>query len=328
MRRIHLDGKKIYRAVLILGLFAFISTFIYYVIETKNNTAFQTDKIVTPVSGTANTGKTDLTVDYGDNLIVVKEKEDVHKGDLILVNNSILYHFPINESVASVFFNKSTGYKVRDKEVLLKQNVTNAINVMFYDFNTKFKNDDVTVVSGYRTYEYQAEVFRSKAALVGEAKARVWAAEPGGSEHHTGLALDISIYTDNGENIVYDGTGDYAWINENSYKYGLILRYTEEKTDITGFMYEPWHFRYVGLPHAYYITQNGLCLEEYIDLLRSFTFEGIHLQVVVGETVYEIYYQEASEDNTAITIPKSCESYEISGNNVDGFIVTLKYNKY
>ena len=66
----------------------------------------------------------------------------------------------------------------------------------------------------------------------------------------------------------YDGTGDFEWINKNCYKYGFVVRYTEEKQRLTKIQDEPWHFRYVGIPHAYYMTTNNLCLEEYIDLVR------------------------------------------------------------
>ena len=63
--------------------------------------------------------------------------------------------------------------------------------------------------------------------------------------------------------------GDYAWLTENAWRYGFILRYPPEKADVTGIGYESWHFRYVGIPHAWYMQENNLCLEEYLDLLLS-----------------------------------------------------------
>ena len=326
MKNWKLDGRKIYRIILIIGLFTFITTFIYYTVESENNITNRMDQLVSTVVKPPETQE-DIIVEYRDELILIKDSQEVHEGDLILVNNQVPYHFPSKTRVSSVFYNKGEGYKVRDKDILLSKNTTNALNHMLNDFSTLYKNDDVTVVSGYRTYEYQIEVFKSKVSLVGEKKASIWAAAPGGSEHHTGLAFDLSIYTDNGENIVYDGTGDYSWINENCYQYGLILRYPEGKTDITRIQYEPWHFRYVGLPHAYFMTQNGMALEEYIEFLKGFKFDGVHVEVMVGDDVYEIYYQPATKEKTAIPIPKNCKGYEISGNNIDGFIVTLKYSK-
>lgn len=90
--------------------------------------------------------------------------------------------------------------------------------------------------------------------------AEQWVAIPGTSEHQIGLAVDISVE---------DGSGQAAsdvwqWLRENSYKYGFILRYPEDKTDITGISYEPWHYRYVGKETAEEIYRQGVCLEEYL----------------------------------------------------------------
>lgn len=68
-----------------------------------------------------------------------------------------------------------------------------------------------------------------------------------------------------GNSLDFDGTGDYKWFAENGYKYGYVVRFPEDKTQQTGLDYRPWHFRYVGIPHAYYMTQNNLCLEEYVE---------------------------------------------------------------
>lgn len=92
-----------------------------------------------------------------------------------------------------------------------------------------------------------------------EQKARSLAADPGASEHQTGLALDIIAEYD------ADHTATWQWLQENSWRYGFILRYPAEKVAITGIDYEPWHFRYVGCPAAEEITKQGLCLEEYVE---------------------------------------------------------------
>ena len=80
-------------------------------------------------------------------------------------------------------------------------------------------------------------------------------AKPGYSEHETGYAMDFSLFED-GISADYDGTGEYDWINQNCAHYGFILRYPENKTDLTEIRYESWHYRYVGQPHAYYMQQN------------------------------------------------------------------------
>ncbi|BCN31738.1 M15 family metallopeptidase [Anaeromicropila herbilytica] len=92
--------------------------------------------------------------------------------------------------------------------------------------------------------------------------ANTWVASPGTSEHQIGLALDI-----NAEKNRCTNDEVYSWLRENSYKYGFILRYPKDKTNITGTCYEPWHFRYVGKKVAKVIHERGICLEEYLSNL-------------------------------------------------------------
>ncbi len=128
-----------------------------------------------------------------------------------------------------------------------------------------------TVVSGYRSYDEQRELLEEKfLAYRGEGynKSRAkelalqWVALPGTSEHQLGIAVDI-----NPDYSVSDGEGVYEWLRDNAHKYGFIKRYPENKSHITGINNEPWHYRYVGEKAAREIYEQGLCLEEYIDML-------------------------------------------------------------
>ena len=110
------------------------------------------------------------------------------------------------------------------------------------------------------------------------------------------------------------------WLAENCYKFGFILRYPEDKTDITGISFEPWHFRYVGVPHSVYMHENNLCLEEYISYLKNFSVEK-PLQILTGGKTYFVYYTQKTSDTTDVYVPNEGE-YTLSGNNTDGFIVT------
>ena len=101
-----------------------------------------------------------------------------------------------------------------------------------------------------------------------------------------------------------------------------MVRYRGDKQAITGIADEPWHFRYVGLPHAAEMVEQDLCLEEYIDYLRGFTFEGEHLTIECGAGTYEVWYEKGTETY----LPDSGE-YWVSGNNIDGVIVTCKVNE-
>ena len=123
----------------------------------------------------------------------------------------------------------------------------------------------------YRSAERQQEILDSYidtylASGMEEEEARAEAlklvAVPGTSEHQLGLALDIISETDE------DDTATWQWLNENCWRYGFILRYPEEKIQITGITYEPWHFRYVGVEAAQEITERGITLEEYLGAVR------------------------------------------------------------
>ena len=126
------------------------------------------------------------------------------------------------------------------------------------------------ISSGYRSPEKQQELIDAEVkknmrdeGLDEEAalqKAMLTITEPGYSEHNTGLAIDLNGVTS-------IGTPEYEWLCEHAPEYGFILRYPENKEDITGINFEGWHFRYVGVEHAKYITEHNMCLEEYIAYL-------------------------------------------------------------
>lgn len=128
------------------------------------------------------------------------------------------------------------------------------------------------VASGYRTAKKQQELmdekvnsFLAQGYSKSEAKseAKKWVADVGYSEHQTGLAVDI-----NADGVNSSGQQVYAWLADNALKYGFILRYPEDKTEITKTDYEPWHYRYVGAESAAKIYESGLCLEEYIGMMN------------------------------------------------------------
>ena len=125
----------------------------------------------------------------------------------------------------------------------------------------------VYLSSGYRSYNEQSTNYNNKVAQVGAEKAATIVAPPGTSEHQTGLCCDITdVYRHPKDPDVLAYTDTFIWLNEHCAEYGFILRYPEDKTEITGIMYEPWHFRYVGVEAATYMKDNGLCLEEFLAL--------------------------------------------------------------
>jgi hypothetical protein len=100
-----------------------------------------------------------------------------------------------------------------------------------------------------------------------------------------------------------------------------VLRYPESAVESTGVEYTPSHFRYVGVPHSNIMQDKNLCLEDYVEFLKGYDFYGEHLFVTLGNIEYEIYYVQADGDVTQVPVPKD-RYYSISGNNIDGFIVT------
>ncbi len=120
---------------------------------------------------------------------------------------------------------------------------------------------DMEIVSGFRSYEKQQEVFDYWCEVDGEERAKTYSALPGYSEHQTGLAMDISSLEQS-----YADTDEGKWLAENCWKYGFIIRYPKGKTDITGYIWEPWHVRYLGKSTAKLVHDSGLTLEEFLCL--------------------------------------------------------------
>lgn len=121
----------------------------------------------------------------------------------------------------------------------------------------------ILIDSGYRSYEYQQKLLNNCLLEKGDSAYKT-VALPGTSEHQTGLAIDIAIINKgNYIDEINDNYEETKWLHNNSYKYGFILRYPKNKQDITGYTYEPWHFRYVGKKSAKYLYLHNLALEEY-----------------------------------------------------------------
>lgn len=131
----------------------------------------------------------------------------------------------------------------------------------------------IWVASAYRSYEKQEELFNNKVQYYinqgkdeeeAETLAQQVVQRPEMSEHNLGLAADFNTVTNE-----FEDTKAFEWLKENAAEYGFILRYPEDKQEITGITYESWHWRYVGTEHAKSINEKGFCLEEYIEYLRG-----------------------------------------------------------
>ena len=232
-----------------------------------------------------------------------------YSGSLILVNNKHRYR-NTGEELVKLYDEKTDSFFMGSTEIMLSKIAVKPLCDMFDAFRNETGLKKINVISGYRSVESQQEIYKQKAKLYGNFYAKKYVQSPGFSEHHTGLCVDVSIFNaDDGSSEDFDGKGKYEWFSKNAWKYGFVVRYPEGKERITKISYEPWHFRYVGVPHAYYMTQNNICLEEYAKLLQSKT-KNDPLKFKCGAKTYKVWHSE-----------KKPKAGSFSGDNYSGYII-------
>lgn len=133
----------------------------------------------------------------------------------------------------------------------------------FISMYNKAKEDgqDIIINSSYRTYKYQEDLYNRYLKTIGQKETDATAARAGFSEHQTGLTMDVTTYGAN--NSTFESTEEFAWLTDHAHEYGFILRYPKDKEYITGYNYEPWHYRYVGIEVATYIHEHNITFDEY-----------------------------------------------------------------
>lgn len=243
-----------------------------------------------------------VNIEYDENLIKIKEDgsiEGINEGNTEIIfkaeNNSVIKKISATieakEEIIKKEENNISKKQIDVQEGNLSQNTIekNYINGILLvnkehslpsDYNpgtnqealqafnnmkseAKQSNISLWIVSGFRSYQTQESIFNRNVGLYGEETANTFSAKPGQSEHQTGLAFDI-----NSTRWAFAETREAKWLAENCWKYGFIIRYPKGKEDITGYVYEPWHIRYVGTEQAQKIKDSGLCLEEYLEQIK------------------------------------------------------------
>lgn len=241
---------------------------------------------------------------------ITLNKDKIHEGNLILVNAE----YPILRDEHTFLSPAVKEYP----NILLRRNAANLLQLVLQKISA---GTSIVPVSGWRSSEEQTEIYRDSLAENGEDFTRKFVALPNHSEHQTGLAIDLGLYSDEIDFIrpdfPHDGICDI--FRKTATGCGFIERYAEDKEAITGIAYEPWHFRYVGFPHSEIMEERNLSLEEYTEFIKAYTVK--HPFICKGGRI-EIAYVPAADNRTEITLPEHT-SYQISGNNVDGFIVTV-----
>ncbi len=181
------------------------------------------------------------------------KETDINKEKLMIVNK---YNYLPSDYKGSNIVEMSTDHSVKGK-YLNKEAYGH-----FKDMVNSAKKDGIELknISSYRSYSYQSSLYNKYVKRDGKNEADTYSARPGYSEHQTGYALDINVGSRSAK---FEKTKEYEWLINNSYKYGFFLRYPEGKENITGYLFEPWHYRYVGIEPATTIHNEKITFEEY-----------------------------------------------------------------
>ena len=278
-----------------------------------------------------------LTPIWVQEEVVVKErltKDDIYRGTLLLVNND----YPVrNEAELSEGLKELYGSRVKkdgnsvywlvNNQLKANEAVIDALNEMFSAYYDEAGDDFVrlTVYTAYRSSAAQQALYEKGYKTYGEDTAE-HVPMAGHSDYQAGLSVYFK-HSANGltyEMSSQEAKGALEWLKANAYKYGFVFRYPPEKADITGISDEnaQYQLRYVGKAHALFMNEFNLCLEEYISFLKTFKYGENHLILYFIGTVYETFYVEAEEDITEIRLALDAV-YDVSGNNADGFFVTI-----
>lgn len=245
---------------------------------------------------------------------VVLPQTSIYTGNLILVNAK----YPYQENAAEHAF---APVNVTDSTALLERNAVTLLSKLMAELNG-WKG--ICAVSGLRSMQEQQKIYTQSLKDNGIDFTQKFVALPGHSEHQTGLAIDLALKQGKIDFIRPDFpyTGICQNFRQRSILFGFIERYPHRKESITGIAHEPWHFRYVGVPHAEIMEKHGFVLEEYIEFLKQYRchekcyyYHTKHLNIAVS------YLKAEKAADTRFEIDDNIP-FSVSGNNVDGFIIT------
>jgi len=246
-------------------------------------------------------------------------RDAVHTGNLILVNRE----YPLCEGLCE---KRLVPVGKKSNEVLLEARTATVLQKLLDDINC---GEQIVAVSGFRSKYEQTRIYETSLHDNGTEFTTKYVALPNHSEHQSGLAIDLALDLPNIDTLCpyFPYTGVCGTFRDKAVPFGFIERYPKGKEDITGIAHEPWHFRYVGYPHSEFISKNRLTLEEYTHFIKQFTGRENPLKIQNVIKNIEIFYLPAYSDETTLIIPEQSVC-QVSGNNIDGYIVTLWRNSY
>lgn len=230
--------------------------------------------------------------------------DQLSKGMLVIVDKDHDAVETSNRGTVNLMDYKNEYYSLVDENVRLNEDAAESLNKMMADYCAATGMRNFIVYGTNDTYTGDGSYCPRE---FGESK--------------LGYCVDLAVNADVSV-ISYDGCDTEGWIVENCWKYGFIVRYPRGKEDKTNEAYCPWHLRYVGELHSAVMTKNDLCLEEYIKFIEKYTFDAPY-QFTYDHTLYEIYGSSADTENNKARVPVG-GNYDISGNNIDGYIITSK----
>ncbi len=245
------------------------------------------------------------------------ETAKVHSGHLLLINQAFPCRIDAEAvkngyssdiqfvTIKSILDTKNVSvkpYTASDWEVGLDRVAALAMDSWFEKFSQETGHKDLRMIAGYNP-------------------------EADDPDFQSGRTLTVGVFPETGTSYVYKPEDDYAWLLQHASEYGFVLRYPEGKEayfDKTITDRRTATFRYVGLAPAAYMVKRNICLEEFLQEIRQYSVENM-LVVSNGSSTYSMYFVEAAmnHETTSFAIPSNQSSYDISGNNIDGFIVTV-----
>ncbi len=267
---------------------------------------------------------------------------DVSTGDLILVNYEYKYVFPETEDhLVNIFKNKTDDYAVAYNNYVLDGDVLDVFSDLMADLKKAADECPILINSTYRSLEEQQSIYDSYVQSNGEEYASKYVADPGCSEHHTGLALDLTIRYLDGTYVLMKNYENLDLFSSLAIRHGFVQRYPENKYAFTHINTEPWHYRYVGIPHSYVMTKKNFCLEEYITFIADYTATGDMLCIDetgeitvcdvknIPEKCILVYYTPVGDGaETEIRIAAGADRYTLSGDNCGGFVSAVFFGEF
>ena len=268
--------------------------------------------IIANIKAASGKGPSNEKVDWASFTVTAT---DTLQGPLVLVNNTHVYTFPAsNDHLSEIYAMWKTHtprvYVQSGVSTYMETEALKAMDTMLVDFYNLTGLTNVQVRYAYRTYEEQQQ----------------FGVTAGYSDHHTGMGVQLK-YELNGNAYAFstDPEGTYNWFFENCHRYGFVVRYPEGKEDITGIEDYSDYFRYLGVAHATYMKTRGLCMEEYVELLKDYTAEKPLKITGADGRFYEVWY--VAVNGSATVKHPTNYAYTVSGTNDGGVVITVDRTK-